>query len=82
MSSFPSVSIPNITMPVPSIMMPTSGYFCGGGSSLGFIMGGGTPSSSTIPMSRSVSSGVGVSFGWKFPSGFGDVSSQDGGSSM
>jgi hypothetical protein len=45
-------------------------------------MGGGTPSTSTIPMSGLTSSGVGVPFGWNFPSGFGVVSSQDGGSSM
>jgi hypothetical protein len=45
-------------------------------------MGGGTPSCSTIPTSGLVSSGVGVSFGWNFPSGFGVVSSQVGGNSM
>jgi hypothetical protein len=45
-------------------------------------MGGGIPSTSTIPMSGLTSSGVGVPFGWNIPSGFGVVPSQDGGSSM
>ena len=62
--------------------MPTSGSFSGGGSSLGFNMGGATPSICTIPMSGSMSSGAGVSFRWIFSSGFVAIYSQPRGSSI
>jgi hypothetical protein len=77
-SSFPSISIPSIPMPIPSILMPTSRSFSGGGSSLGFNMGGGNPSTSTNPMSNPTSLGAGVPFGWNISSGFGVVPSQLG----
>jgi hypothetical protein len=48
-SSTPSISIPSIPMPIPS--MPTSIFFSSGGMSFGFNMGSGAPSTSTNPMS-------------------------------
>jgi len=82
MSSFSSISIPNIPMPIPLVMMSTLGSHSSGGASLGFNMGGGIPSTSTIPMSGPTSSGVGLPFGWNIPSGFGTDPSQYGGRNM
>jgi hypothetical protein len=48
------------------------------GSSLGFIMGGGVPSTSTILMRDPTSSGVVLPFGWNIPSGFRAFPSQYG----
>jgi hypothetical protein len=80
MSSFPSTSLPSIPMPIPSVSMPTTRSSSSGGSSLGFSMGSGIPSTSTIPMSGLTLSSVGLPFGWNIPSGFGAVPSQAGGS--
>jgi hypothetical protein len=54
-------------------------YSSSGGKTLGFNMGSGFPSTSTIPMSSLTLSIVGLAFGWNIPSGFGTVPSGDGG---
>jgi hypothetical protein len=69
-------------MSIPSIMMPNLGSSSDGGLSIIFGMEGEINFTSTIPMSSSTSSGVGVPFHWNIPSGFGIVSSKTRGSSM
>jgi hypothetical protein len=80
-SSFTSIGIPSIPMPIPSILMPTYRSFSNGGSSLVFSMGGGNPSISTNSTSGVTLSSVVVTFGWNIFSVFGVFPSQDGGSS-
>jgi hypothetical protein len=79
-SSFHFAHIPIIPMPILSITMPMSGFPSSGGPSLGFNMGSGIPSTSTIPMSGPVTSSANFPFRWNIPSGFGTVPSQCGGS--
>jgi hypothetical protein len=67
--SFPSINLSRIPTPIPSISIPF-GSSSGGGSSLGFGMGGGVHSTSTIPMSIPRLSGFGLPFGWNILSGF------------
>jgi len=74
-SLFPYGSLSSIPMPIPSILIPTTKYSSSGGPSLGLNMGGGIPSTSTIPMSGLVLSGVVLPFGWNISSGFGVVPS-------
>jgi hypothetical protein len=71
MSSFLSSIIPRISMPIQSVTMPTHGYPSNKGSSLGFNMGSGFPSTSTIPISVSMLSSASFPFRWNIPSGFG-----------
>jgi hypothetical protein len=82
LSNFLSISIPNIPTSIPSIMILTYRYFSIGGLSLGFCMGGGIPSTSTIPMRGLTLLGVGVDFGWNIPSSFGAIINHPRGNSM
>jgi hypothetical protein len=72
-SYFPSNSLPSVPTPISSIIIPT--YICssGGGLSLGFNMGRGVPSTYTILVSVPTLLGVGLTFIWNIPSGFGAV---------
>jgi hypothetical protein len=79
MSSSPFVSLPSVYTPIPSILIPTFRSSSSGGLSFGFIMGGGIPSTSTIPMSGPVFSRTSSPFEWNMSSGFGVVPSQSGG---
>jgi hypothetical protein len=55
-SLFPSISIPRVTMPIPSTSMPTSGSLSSGGQSFGFSMGSGSPSTSSNNLCGPISS--------------------------
>jgi hypothetical protein len=80
-SPYPSVILPSVSTPIPSILTPTFGSSSSGGASFGFNMGGRILSTSTISMSNLVSSGTSSPFGWNMSSGFGVVPSQAGGRS-
>jgi hypothetical protein len=78
MSYFPSISLLSVPTPIPSILKHLTISSSSGGVDHGFSMGGRIPSTSTIPMSGSMLSGVSLPFGWNILSGFGAIPSQVG----
>jgi hypothetical protein len=68
-TSFPSMSVLSVSMPVTSVSMPTSKFVSVGGPILASNNGGGFPFASGTPISSSRIQNVRFHFGWNVHSG-------------